>query len=208
MKQKLITDELINEMLEARGFGEKQINDDLVQEAVLNHFNVEFTDNFTSNADFYIYEESTADGYSVYVATHDTSSININENVYYYDSDLGDALEEFIKYSNGDEHTPEVIYVDDLHQHFIDDCMGQLFEYLAARFEEDIIDELKDKGYKQINEIRSNSISMADISMCEGDDCNLRETCYRFKAEPCEYRQSYMPAPIKNGVCEYYWSTL
>ena len=26
MKEKLITDELINEMLEARGFGEKQIN--------------------------------------------------------------------------------------------------------------------------------------------------------------------------------------
>ena len=84
MKQKLITDELINEMLEARGFGEKQINDeDLAKEAVLNHFNVEFTDNFTSNADFYIYEESTSDGYSVYVATHDTSSISINEDVYY-----------------------------------------------------------------------------------------------------------------------------
>ena len=154
MKQKLITDELINEMLEARGFGEKQINDeDLAKEAVLNHFNVEFTDNFTSNADFYIYEESTADGYSVYVATHDTSSISINEDVYYYDSDLGDALEEFIKYSNGDEHTPEVIYVDDLHQDFIDNSMCQLFEYLAARFEEDIIDELEDKGYKQINEL-------------------------------------------------------
>ena len=153
MKQKLITDELINEMLEARGFGEKQINDDLVQEAVLNHFNVEFTDNFTSNADFYIYEESTADGYSVYVATHDTSSISINENVYYYDSDLGDALEEFMKYSNGDEDNPEIIYVDDLHQQFIDDAIVQLFEYLAERFEEDVIDELKDKGYKQINEL-------------------------------------------------------
>jgi len=156
MSKKLITDELINEMLEARGFGEKQINDDFVQEAVLNHFNVELTDNFTSNADFYIYEESTADGYSVYVATHDTSSININENVYYYDSDLGDALEEFIKYSNGDEDNPEIIYVDDLHQHFIDDCMGQLFEYLAERFEEEVIDELKDKGYvyENVNEIK------------------------------------------------------
>ena len=154
MKQKLITDELINEMLEARGFGEKQINDeDLAKEAVLNHFNVEFTDNFTSNADFYIYEESTADGYSVYVATHDTSSISINEDVYYYDSDLGDALEEFIKYSNGDEDHPEIIYVDDLYQQFIDDAIVQLFEYLAERFEEDIIDELKDKGYKQINEL-------------------------------------------------------
>ena len=153
MKQKLITDELINEMLEAKGFGEKQINDDFVQEAVLKHFSVELTDDYSSNADFYIYEESTADGYSVFVATHDQNSININENVYYYDSDLSDALEDFIKYSNGDEHTPEVIYVDDLHQHFIDDTMGQLFEYLAARFEEDIIDELEDKGYKQINEL-------------------------------------------------------
>ena len=155
MKEKLITDELINEMLEAKGFGEKQINDeDLAKEAVLKHFSVELTDNFTSNADFYIYEESTADGYSVYVATRDTSSISINEDVYYYESDLGDALEEFIRYSNGDEHNPEIIYVDDLHQHFIDDSMGQLFEYLAARFEEDIIDELEDKGYKQINELK------------------------------------------------------
>ena len=34
--------------------------------------------------------------------------------------------------------------------------MGQLFEYLAARFEEDIIDELKDKGYvyENVNEIK------------------------------------------------------
>ena len=156
MKEKLITDELINEMLEARGFGEKQINDeDLAKEAVLNHFNVEFTDNFTSSADFYIYEESTADGYSVFVATHDQNSVNINENVYYYDSELGDALEEFMKYSNGDEDNPEIIYVDDLHQQFIDDSMSQLFEYLAERFEEDIIDELKDKGYvyENVNEI-------------------------------------------------------
>ena len=41
MSKKLITDELINERLEAKGFGEKQINDeDLAKEAVLKHFNV------------------------------------------------------------------------------------------------------------------------------------------------------------------------
>ena len=148
MKEKLITDELINEMLEAKGFGEKQINDeDLAKEAVLKHFSVELTDDYSGNADFYIYEESTADGYSVFVATHDQNVVNVNENVYYYDSDLGDALEDFMKDSNGDEYNPEIIYVDDLHQHFIDDCMGQLFEYLAARFEEEIIDELTDEGY-------------------------------------------------------------
>jgi len=157
MKQKLITDELINEMLEARGFGEKQINDeDLAKEAVLKHFGVEFTDDYSSSADFYIYEESTADGYSVFVATHDGNVVNVNENVYYYDSDLSDALEEFIKYSNGDEDNPEIIYVDDLNQQFIDDAIVQLFEYLAERFEEDVIDELKNKGYvyENVNEIK------------------------------------------------------
>ena len=157
MKEKLITDELINEMLEARGFGEKQINDeDLAKEAVLKHFGVEFTDDYSSSADFYIYEESTADGYSVFVATHDGNVVNVNENVYYYDSDLGDALEEFIKYSNGDEDNPEIIYVDDLNQQFIDDAIVQLFEYLAERFEEDVIDELKNKGYvyENVNEIK------------------------------------------------------
>ena len=155
MSKKLITDELINEMLEAKGFGEKQAgsDEDLAREAVLKHFSVELTDDYSSSADFYIYEESTADGYSVFIATHDQNRVNVNENVYYYDSDLGDALEEFIKHSNGDEDHPEIVYVDDLYQQFIDDAIVQLFEYLAERFEEDIIDELKDKGYKQINEL-------------------------------------------------------
>jgi len=148
MSKKLITDELINERLEAKGFGEKQINDeDLAKEAVLKHFGVEFTEDYSNDADFFIYEESTADGYSVFIATYDQNRISVNEDVYYYDSDLGDVLEEHIKYSNGDEANPEVIYVDDLHQQFIDDAIEQLFMYLAERFEEEVIDELKDEGY-------------------------------------------------------------
>jgi hypothetical protein len=149
MSKKLITDELINERLEAKGFGEKQINDeDLARESVLKHFGVEFTTRFDDNADFYIWEESTADGYSVFIATYNPDKINVNENVYYYDSDLGNALEEHIKYSNGDEEHPDIIYVDDLHQQFIDDAIQQLFEYLAERFEEEVIDELTDEGYE------------------------------------------------------------
>jgi hypothetical protein len=148
MSKKLITNKLINERLEAKGFGEKQIEDeDLAKESVLKHFSVEFTDDYSSNADFYIYEESTADGYSVFIATYDQNRVNVNENVYYYDSDLGDVLGEHIKYSSGDEDIPEIIYVDDLDQQFIDDAITQLFEYLAERFEEEVIDELKDEGY-------------------------------------------------------------
>ena len=156
MSKKLITDELINERLEAKGFGEKQINDeDLARESVLKHFSVEFTDSYGDSVDFYIYEESTADGYSVYVATHDQNVVNVNENVYYYDSDLSGALVDFMKFSNGDEEDPEVVYVDDFNQQFIDDAIVQLFEYLAERFEEEIIDELTNEGYEyeNVNEI-------------------------------------------------------
>ena len=149
MSKKLITDELINKRLEAKSFGEHQANDpDLAKGSVLKHFNVEFTDEWTNNADFYVYEESTVDGYSVFVATHDMRHVNVSDNVYYYDSDLGDALEEHIRYSNGYEDNPEIIYVDDLNQQFVDDAIVQLFEYLAERFEEEIIDELKDEGYE------------------------------------------------------------
>lgn len=149
MSKKLITDELINERLEAKGFGNKQSEDeDLAKEAVLKHFNVEFTDEWSSNADFYVYEESTADGYSAFIATRDQNSVNVNENVYYYDSDLGDVLEEHIRYSNGDEDYPEIIYVDDLDRQFIDDAIVQLFEYLAERFEEEVTNELIEEGYE------------------------------------------------------------
>jgi hypothetical protein len=146
---KLITDELINKRLEARGFGEKQSeNEDVVKQNVLDHYGVELTDNWTAKAEFYIYEETTKDGYTVHVATNDTDSISVCEDIYYYDGDLSDVLEEQIKYSNGDEEYREVIYVDDLYQNFIDLAIENLFVYLAEKFEEEVIDELLDEGYE------------------------------------------------------------
>ena len=48
---------------------------------------------------------------------------------------------------------------------------------------------------------------MPDISMCNGEGCPRKETCYRFTAKPSEFMQSYfMNAPIKeDDECEYYW---
>ena len=42
--------------------------------------------------------------------------------------------------------------------------------------------------------------------MCNGIDCPLKETCYRFKAMPTVYGQAYFSNPpyIDKG-CEYYW---
>jgi hypothetical protein len=45
-----------------------------------------------------------------------------------------------------------------------------------------------------------------DITMCPGTNCPQKEKCYRFKAKPSEYMQSYfMKAPIKDGKCDMYW---
>ena len=149
-KIKYITEELINERLEARGFGDKQMNDEeLARESVLNHFGVKLVDQWTDNASFFVYEEYTKDGYTVYIATENPNNINICEDVYYYDDDLGDSLAEFIRFSNGDKDFPEKIYVDDFYTSYIDSAMQQLFEELNLRLEEEVINELIDEGYEQ-----------------------------------------------------------
>lgn len=50
---------------------------------------------------------------------------------------------------------------------------------------------------------------MADITMCKDENCPLKEKCYRFKAKPSEYWQSYfINSPYKNGDCEYFWKII
>ena len=143
MSKKLITDELIEQKMISYGYGETNSHDEeYVRELILKHYDAELTDQWQSNCDYYIYEESTADGYSVFVACYDTSSISVNEDIHYYDSDLSGKLQDAIK--DGFE-----IYVDDLHQCFIDDAMRELYEDLAERFHAQAIDELEDEGYKQ-----------------------------------------------------------
>ena len=48
---------------------------------------------------------------------------------------------------------------------------------------------------------------MADITMCNGNYCELRENCFRYKAKASEYRQSYF-CKLPNATsydCEYFW---
>jgi len=143
MSKKLITDELIEQKMISYGFGETNSHDEeYVRELILKHYDAELTDQWQQNCDYYIYEESTSDGYSVFVACYNTDNISVSEDIHYYDSDLSNKLQDAIK--DGFE-----IYVDDLHQCFIDDAIQELYEYLAERYHEQAIDELEDEGYKQ-----------------------------------------------------------
>ena len=147
---KRITVKLVNERLEAKGFGEKQReSEELAKKSVLDYYGVELTNHYGENADFSVYEESTVDGYSVWIATNDTSRISICEDVYYYDSDLGDALAEAIRFSNGDVDFPETFYVEDDDAHYVDEAIEQLFVYLSEKIEVEVVDELIKEGYEE-----------------------------------------------------------
>lgn len=48
---------------------------------------------------------------------------------------------------------------------------------------------------------------MADISMCEGTDCPMKDNCYRHTAPANEYRQSWFAEKVINEdrTCDHYW---
>ena len=95
-----------------------------------------------NGADIYCYNESTRDGYDVFVLTHDTTSINICENVYYYDSDLASAIMEEIQYNGGGEtvlHIDSYLW-DDI---YMDD---QMLEHFGETID-NIIENNDEEGY-------------------------------------------------------------
>jgi len=100
---------------------------------VENYFNFKLTDEWGLQ-DFYIYEESTADGYSVYIATDNIENINVSEDVYYYDSDLKDALIEYIDYSS--RLNKNIIYIDNLESYFVEEAIQELTELMEQQIEE------------------------------------------------------------------------
>lgn len=48
---------------------------------------------------------------------------------------------------------------------------------------------------------------MADITMCKGTTCPVKESCYRFTAPINDWRQSFfIEVPIKEDkTCDKYW---
>jgi len=48
---------------------------------------------------------------------------------------------------------------------------------------------------------------MADITKCSGDNCPIKETCYRFTAVDSKWLQSYfekIPYNHERKICDYF----
>jgi|TARA_R110000751_G_scaffold252265_1_gene351996 hypothetical protein len=145
--KKYISEELIEERLMMKGFSEQDSHDpEHVMDSVCKHFDLTLTDDWSTGLDYYIYEDTTADGYEVFVATHDAGSVCVSENVYQYESQLSSVLVDAI--INAD-HGDAKIYLSSLYDNpsWIEEAIAELYISLIQSYTEDIKDKLQDEGY-------------------------------------------------------------
>ena len=153
---KYITDELIEQRLIAKGYGETDSHDEEhVRNVVLKHFDLELTDNWSNDCSHYIYEESTVDGYSVYISTHDFNKIEVSSNIFYYDHDLCAAFKEAV-YDN--DHGDVQFYLGDTEADYVQEAICELYIELVDHYTDIVTNELIDEGY-----IKQTDASMLDV---------------------------------------------
>jgi len=143
MKNK-ITQQAIEQRLEDKGIKDiNEIDTDEQLAAVLDHFEAEITHDFMQGQ-IKFYEETTADGYSVYVATEDVNNVSICDDVFYYESERFSKLEDAVI----DGLT---IYIDEyeMGDYGLQDQIERLYQRyyrdMIAEVEQDLIEE----GYEK-----------------------------------------------------------
>ena len=147
---KILTHELIEQTLTDQGWLDvNEADQDWQKKMVLEYYDVEFTDMYNNNCGYYIYTESTVDGYEVWVATESMDNVCISEDVYYYDSDLHVALADAIR----DELSP--IYLDDTEADFVDYAISEVYEYLYDLKLQETESDFEDQGYKWPEEVEA-----------------------------------------------------
>ena len=149
-KYEELYDKKLEEKMISKGFGEKDSHDEEhVRKVVCKHFDLTLTDTWSTGCDHYIYEESTADGYSVWVSTHDVNgNICVSENIFYYDNDLATEFKQAI-YDN--DHGDVNIYLSMLHDgdYWIQDTIQDIYLELVELYTDLCKDELTDEGFDE-----------------------------------------------------------
>lgn len=145
--QNKITEEEISKILQERNIAEDfhDLDFDDATIIVRDHFDYTITQDF-EQGEYKFYEETTADGYTVYVATCDGSGWSkpsISEDVYYYETDWLDMLPEAMR-------TGATIYLEDgiSSGYEFEDVIQRMYEsYLSDKIAE-VEQELIEKGWE------------------------------------------------------------
>ena len=128
---------------------EGEMPEERMIDLVKNHLDLSISHDISDfeNVDCSIYNESSADGYDLYVCTNDTRNVSICENVYYYDHDLANAFEQQVRWGD------RTFYID---QDIYDDCYmeDKLIELFADNVEDIIEDDELDLTLGEINYLK------------------------------------------------------
>jgi len=148
MSKKILTQELIEQALKDKGYPmthDEGMTYEFMLKKVCEYYDSEIGEDWNDNADFFIYSETTADGYEVYIATHNSGSPSINEDVYYYDNDLSERLEDAL-------YDGARIYVDYLQADYVQYAAEQAYDNLYDDLFQETEDELINEGYEYEDE--------------------------------------------------------
>ncbi len=133
-----LDDELVRQLLsEDNVTAADDTNQDIMLERIKNHFDFEITDGWEKNAEMMFYTETTSDGYEVWIATDDDRHPSINEDVYYYESDwlekmedaMTDGLTIYFQELNDDNYEFEEV-VQNVYEEYYNDKRQELIEKL------------------------------------------------------------------------------
>lgn len=144
MSKKIITDELITSELEKQGYLEfHDMDEDKAWSMLVAHYDCEVDDQWRNKGyDFYCYEETSADGYTIYVATDNTDSICVSEDIHYYENDLADEISSAIEDGCS-------MYIDGTNERYFIDAVEQSYDKMLNKLREEMEEQLINKGYER-----------------------------------------------------------
>ena len=98
---------------------------------VLEHLDttIEHDMNSWDKVDVKVYNESTADGYDLFIVTFDDQNPSISEDVHYYDSDVADRVMENLEQGYSvyiDEYMYEDLYMDDQFEEYFNENVEEI----------------------------------------------------------------------------------
>ena len=106
------------------------MDDERRVELVKDFYDLDITHDVSNfeNVDCNIYNESTSDGYDVYVVTNNPKQVIICEDVFYYDHDLTERFNEHVRWGDRTFYIEEWLY---------DDCYFE--DYIANDMFNDLV---------------------------------------------------------------------
>ncbi len=140
---KTLTEKLIQERLEEKGWS---VPHETNQEDKLSKLRDEYGFNIVNEwnaCDVYFYTDETSDGYEIWIATEDERNVNINEDVYYYETSWFEKLADYLR--DGAQ-----IYIDQYSQegYEYEEVIENMYDELYMEVHDEVVDELENEGYE------------------------------------------------------------